>query len=135
MIVSRDAPALGGVYKLVSIEQDGKRRPVRKLSQDKATYPDEKQVYRRRGEDGQFCGDILALAGETIPEAEPLLEPVLSAGRRLGPAPPLSEARERFQKQRLALPAGVRRIHSPDPYPLEISPGLQAATNAFRPVQ
>jgi nicotinate phosphoribosyltransferase len=43
---SRDAPALGGVYKLVEVEFDGRVAPKMKLSRDKATYPYRKQVWR-----------------------------------------------------------------------------------------
>src|SRR5215813_9738114 len=43
---SRDAPAPGGVYKLVEVEFDGRVEPKIKLSPDKATYPYRKQVWR-----------------------------------------------------------------------------------------
>src|SRR5439155_215560 len=66
LATSRDAPALGGVYKLVAIEAGGERRAVRKLGAEKATYPEPKQVYRRRGPDGRFTEDLVALATETL---------------------------------------------------------------------
>ena len=43
---SSDAPALGGVYKLVEIERDGGMAPVLKLSAGKRTLPGSKQVWR-----------------------------------------------------------------------------------------
>ncbi len=132
MIVSRDAPALGGVYKLVAIEQDGRRRAVRKLSQDKATYPDVKQVYRRTDATGRYAGDVLALSTETVAGAAPLLEPVLRGGVRVAEPPTLAAMRERFAGQRASLPDGVRRLEQPDPYPLELSPGLQQVIADFR---
>src|SRR5438093_1304162 len=79
LATSRDAPALGGVYKLVAVEAGGERRAVRKLGAEKATYPEPKQVYRRRGPDGRFTEDLVALASETL-AGEPLLVPVIRTG-------------------------------------------------------
>ena len=127
LITSRDDPALGGVYKLVAIEQHGRRRAVRKLSPDKATYPDEKQLYRKTGPDGIFTGDLLALRSEEPPPeyGPPLLTPVLREGTRTGPALSVPEIRDRARAQREALPTEVRRPNDPKPYPVEISSGLQ----------
>src|SRR3989454_8932012 len=66
LATSRDAPALGGVYKLVAVEAGGGHRAVRKLGAEKSTYPAPKQGYRRRGADGRFSEDVLALATETL---------------------------------------------------------------------
>ena len=41
-----DAPALGGVYKLVETVHDGRAVPTVKLSPGKRTYPGRKQVWR-----------------------------------------------------------------------------------------
>jgi nicotinate phosphoribosyltransferase len=60
LATSYDAPALGGVYKLVSGRV--------KLSADKATYPGPKQVWR------SDAGDIITAADETAP-GTPLLVP------------------------------------------------------------
>ncbi len=74
---SSEAPTLDSVYKLVSY--DG--RPVSKLSADKATLPGAKQVLRG----SSTSGDVLALREEVPgPEAEPLLQPVMKGGSRLG---------------------------------------------------
>jgi nicotinate phosphoribosyltransferase len=74
--VSADAPFVDSVYKLV--EYDG--QPVLKLSAGKATAPGSKQVFR--GPDG----DVVALRSEPVPDGhEPLLVPVMEAGRRTGP--------------------------------------------------
>ncbi|HTE17828.1 MAG TPA: nicotinate phosphoribosyltransferase [Armatimonadota bacterium] len=130
LITSRDAPALSGVYKLVSVEEDGLHRPVRKLSPEKSTYPDAKQLYRTRGADGRFAGDVLALAeedlGDNTPGAEPLLQPVLRGGQLVAPLPPLAEIQSRARAQREALPDAIRRLQDPEPYPLALSGGLAA---------
>lgn len=76
---SDDAPSLGGVYKLVQIDD----RPVAKLSESKVTYPGAHQVYRFE-KDGRFSCDVLGMAQEPSYEfvsSTPLLEPVMKAGR------------------------------------------------------
>lgn len=132
MITARDAPALGGVYKLVAVDEGAHHRPVRKLSAGKATYPDAKQVFRTRGADGRFVRDTLALATESL-DGEPLLVPVLRGGELIEALPSLDAIRARARAQRDALPDGVRRLHDPEPYPLEISRALQEETDAVRP--
>jgi nicotinate phosphoribosyltransferase len=131
MIVSRDAPALGGVYKLVAVDSEEGHRPVRKLSEAKATYPDAKQVLRLRGPDGRFSGDTLALKDEPLP-GEPLLAPVLRAGQPAAEPPSLEEIRERGLVQRAALPDAVRRLDEPETYPVALSPGLERVIAGFR---
>ena len=124
LITSRDAPALGGVYKLVAVDHDGYHRPVRKLSPDKSTYPDVKQLYRTFDPDGKIASDTLALATETLP-GEPLLVPVLRAGELVAPLPTLPEIRERARAQRETLPAAIRRLRDPEPFKPGISEGIR----------
>ena len=88
LITSRDAPALGMVYKLVELDGQGKY----KLSPAKRTYPMAKQVYRRRDAAGRFAGDHVTGADERA-EGEPLLVPVVRAGRLAGPLPSLDAIR------------------------------------------
>ena len=54
MVTSKDAPALGGVYKLVEQVHGGRAIPRMKFSSDKATYPCKKQVYRKKDGGGNF---------------------------------------------------------------------------------
>jgi nicotinate phosphoribosyltransferase len=124
LVTSRDAPALGGVYKLVAVDHDDYHRPVRKLSQDKSTYPDVKQLYRTLDADGKIAGDTLALATETLP-GEPLLVPVLRSGELVQPLPSLPEIRDRARAQRDTLPEAVRRLRDPETLKPSISPGIQ----------
>jgi nicotinate phosphoribosyltransferase len=102
--VSADAPYLDSVYKLV--EFDG--RPVLKLSEDKATEPGRKQVFRGSS------GDVVGLREEPPPErSEPMLVPVMRDGRRTGPRGELGVARHLFEADLVRLPGEARRLHDP----------------------
>jgi nicotinate phosphoribosyltransferase len=104
--VSADAPYVDTVYKLV--EFGG--RPVLKLSPAKATAPGRKQVWRGPKE------DVLGLRDEAAPgpNHEPLLEPVMRAGRRLAPDPTIDQMRERFRRDLAALPHKAARLARPE---------------------
>jgi nicotinate phosphoribosyltransferase len=86
MATSFDSPALSGVYKLVGLERDGRVQMRVKLSQDKATYPGPKQVWRLTNDAGKYTQDIVALSDEASPDARdgralPLLVQVMKDGR------------------------------------------------------
>ena len=99
---SRDSPALGGVYKLVAdMPEPGEWRPVVKRSPAKATVPGAKQVFRTY-RDGEMAGDLVAATDER-PEGDPLLVPVMRAGRRVD-AESLEELRARAAAQLGSLP-------------------------------
>jgi nicotinate phosphoribosyltransferase len=104
--VSADAPYVDVVYKLVDF--DG--RPVLKLSPAKASAPGRKQVWRGPSE------DVIGLRDEAAPgpNHEPLLEPVMRAGRRLAPAPTIEGMRARFQRDLAALPVKAARLSHPE---------------------
>ena len=124
-----DAPALGGVYKLVEVERDGRARPVGKSSPRKETRPWRKQVWRS-GTAARAEGDIVTAAAEpVVAGATPLLQPVMRAGERVGSAPGLDAARQRCTDQLAALPAGVRRLRRPATYPVRYSPLVALPTD------
>jgi nicotinate phosphoribosyltransferase len=104
--VSADAPYVDAVYKLV--EFDG--RPVLKLSPAKATAPGRKQVWRGPSE------DVIGLRDEAAPgpNHEPLLEPVMRAGRRLAPTATIEEMHARFEADLAALPVKAARLTHPE---------------------
>jgi nicotinate phosphoribosyltransferase len=104
--VSADAPYVDAVYKLV--EFDG--RPVLKLSPAKATAPGRKQVWRGPSE------DVLGLRDEAAPgpNHEPLLVPVMRAGRRLAPPATLREMHARFEADLAGLPVKAARLTHPE---------------------
>lgn len=125
---SSDAPALGGIYKLVEIQRDGRFVPTMKLSARKRTYPGRKQVWRIRS-NGEAVRDVLATATEVGPVGgEPLLRCVMQNGRRIGKAPDLATLRERCLQEVRSLPGDVRRLRDARAYPVEISETLKELT-------
>ncbi|MGZ4155318.1 MAG: nicotinate phosphoribosyltransferase [Actinomycetota bacterium] len=121
--VSADAPYLDSVYKLV--EFDG--RPVLKLSEDKATEPGRKQVFRGPS------GDVVGLREEPRPErSEPMLMPVMRDGRRTGPRRDLEVARHLFEADLVRLPDEARQLRDPVAPQPAFSEALQRLTDETR---
>jgi nicotinate phosphoribosyltransferase len=119
-----DAPALGGVYKLVEIEREGRMAPVLKLSAGKRTLPGSKQVWRLSG-NGCATGDVLALAAEPSPGGRPLLSQVMQGGQRLRPPADIEDSRRHAADATRELPEGVRRLREWDAYPVRVSDTLE----------
>jgi len=120
MGVSADAPYFDIAYKLVKYGD----RPVMKLSTGKVTYVDKKQVFRFHDDQGQMTGDIIGLRKETIPNARPMLEPVMTRGRLLRPHPPVKTCREYFLSEFERLPMNYKSLQDLPAYPVRISPEL-----------
>ncbi|HET7235122.1 MAG TPA: nicotinate phosphoribosyltransferase [Actinomycetota bacterium] len=119
MGVSADAPSLDSAYKLV--EYDG--RPMVKLSENKATEPGRKQVFRGP------AGDIVGLRDEPLPEDhEPLLVPVMREGERTGPRRTLETARSLFRADLEHVPEAARRLVEPVPPEPSTSKALDRLT-------
>lgn len=129
---SRDAPALGGVYKLVEITAGGRTIPKMKLSQDKATFPYRKQVWRATAPDSSFAGDLIARADDADLPGEPLLVPVLSAGANRSPLPNLQEAQTRARGQIAHLPARYKTLREAASYPVTHTAELERRQLAMR---
>ena len=128
MNTSADAPFLDCAYKLV--EYAG--RPKRKRSEGKATWPGRKQVFRRFDAQGRIAGDALTVEGD-LQEGVPLIEPVMIAGERLKPSPPVAALRIRAREQLASLPERLRsieRTESPTPAVSERLHALAAQTDA-----
>src|SRR5690606_16327563 len=78
MVVAADQPALGGVYKLSAVEENGAWSPRIKVSEnpEKVTHPGgPKQLIRFRcRETGYYLADLLMLPDEQLPKPdEPFL--------------------------------------------------------------
>ncbi|WP_230267566.1 nicotinate phosphoribosyltransferase [Allobaculum fili] len=75
MIVSKDSPVFGGVYKLAAIEENGVMEPRIKISEneEKITNPGYKNLYRiYNKEDGKAVADLMTLSDEVLDESEDL---------------------------------------------------------------
>ncbi len=126
---SRDAPALGGVYKLVEIERGGVGIPVMKLSGGKATSPGRKQVWRRVL-DGRAVGDIMGLESEAAPpDGRPLLVPVMRGGARVAAPETLDAIRQRHHALVHELPVPVLMLRARETYHVGRSHALEMLTD------
>jgi len=103
--VSRSAPAVEIVYKMVQYGD----KPVFKTSHNKKTLPGRKSIIRKAAE--HFEKDIVLPRGET---ADDLLQPFHSPE-------PMPTIQQRLTAQLSALPATVKAIRDPEPYPVEFS--------------
>ncbi len=139
-----DQPALGGVYKVSAHRDGGEWRHVVKLSEEKikTSSPGVQQVRRFAGSEG-FLTDVIydETSGLSDPctwfdfeggehEApaadgtEDLLVPVVRGGRFVYDSPPIEEIRERTLAQVERLPESVRRLESPEAFPVGLDRNL-----------
>jgi nicotinate phosphoribosyltransferase len=120
LTTSSDVPALDCAYKLQEYAGLGRR----KHSAGKATWPGRKQVWRRYDRDGYMAGDVVSLESDDQP-GEPLIQQAMQGGRRLVPAPTLTEIRARAARDLKRLPASLRGLEAAEPYPVHISNALK----------
>lgn len=114
---SADAPSMGGVYKLVAQTRGEAMEPTMKTTSAKQTDPGVHQVFHT-----DTC-DVIALQGEDC-AGEPLMTAVMRGGEMCCPLPSLAEIRARCLARVAALPPAVRRVDSPQPWPVSRSPRL-----------
>ncbi len=149
LITSADLPALGGVYKLAAVYENGKEIPKIKLSDttEKITNPAEKAVYRvydRRT--GKAVADYIARADESIDESKPLelihpvehwkrmtvtdytirnlREPLVLQGKRIGESRTPFESAEYFKQEYARFWEEYTRHDMPHIYKVDLSPEL-----------
>jgi len=128
LATSFDAPAVGGIYKLVEMETATGRCGKVKTSTGKETYPGRKQVWRQRNGSGTYVGDIVSAAEEAPPPGtEPLLACEMRDGRRLCRPLPLAEVRQRCCALVDRLPPGVKDIDRASQYLVQFSDQLRSA--------
>jgi nicotinate phosphoribosyltransferase len=132
LATSKDAPALGGVYKLVDVVSDDAPSYRAKFSKEKITHPGRKQVFRLLNCDGSFREDVIARESERYPEAELLLSPVVREGKRLMPSPNLDQIRDRARGELSRLSEPCRRLQNSEPYPVRFSRELEALLEDLR---
>lgn len=135
---SADAPHIGVIYKLVEVELGDRARATAKFSAEKKTYPGRKQVFRLAPDGGTFSGDMIGLADEDFPSAEPLLVLAMRQGSRVEGAThdakaAVKAARERFIANRDRLPSRLLRNAPADPaYPVSYSARLEELSEKTR---
>lgn len=152
LITSYGDPALGGVYKLVAIENDeGDWEPAIKLSEsiEKMAIPGTKSLTRIYDSRGLSTADLIGLRGEDplefedmevfhphrdlsrtiraeeVSDSEDLLETVFSKGRRHDGEPDLEELRRRRDADLARLDPGVRRLVNPHIYHVSMTAPLK----------
>ena len=119
---------VNGVYKLVDI--DG--IPVMKESEGKMTYPGRKQIFRKY-EGDRVVSDRLALDIEgALPNEVPLLQRVMSDGKRLLADASLEDISRRVTLAVQELPAEVRSLRASQSLPIDISHGLESLVESTR---
>jgi nicotinate phosphoribosyltransferase len=149
LVTSYSCPALGGVYKLTAIAENGKMVPKIKRSDnpEKITNPGIKKLVRFYDESGIMRGDVLFLEDESpnldkptrayhpmFPhiykayppefEREELFVPVFVNGKRVYETPPLKEIQENTKKSLGRLGSEFKRFQNPHVYHVSLSEKL-----------
>jgi nicotinate phosphoribosyltransferase len=151
LITSWGEPALGGVYKLVAVHDQGMWAPAIKISDSpsKTPNPGYKRVWRLYDRRGKATADLIGLEDETpqqseqivlrhptdhtklrslkldqLSEIEPLLVEVLREGKLVYDLPTIDMMRARRQADVERLDPGVRRIMYPHIYHVSLTQRL-----------
>jgi nicotinate phosphoribosyltransferase len=150
LITAYDQPALGAVYKLVSMEDDqGEMQDTIKLSSnaEKVSTPGKKQIWRiTRESDGKSEGDYITFDGERPDQCEeiymfhpvhtfinknvrdfaakPLLKEIFVKGQQVYPLPTLEEIKTFAEANLTELWDEYKRNLNPQPYPVDLSQEL-----------
>ncbi|HLH43421.1 MAG TPA: nicotinate phosphoribosyltransferase [Bryobacteraceae bacterium] len=133
LATSADAPSLGVVYKLVEMESAGSgRRYTFKLSEDKATLPGGKQVFRFADHDviGRNTECVGCKDGRALAEA--LLRPVMLGGELVEALPSAEQARRRAAESLALLPAACHSLFESHAWRVELSAELQRLDESVR---
>jgi len=151
LITSWGEPALGGVYKLVAVCEQGQWIPAIKISEssDKTPNPGHKLAWRIYDRRGKATADLLSLDDEdpqtldrmtlrhpsdhtkyrvvdrsNVSEVEPLLVDVLVEGQPVYDVPSIEAIRERRESDVSRLDPGVRRLVNPHIYHVSLTSRL-----------
>jgi nicotinate phosphoribosyltransferase len=147
LITAYDQPALGAVYKIVSIEdENGNMRDTIKLSSnaEKVSTPGKKQVWRITSkEKGKSEGDYITFADTDVThldsiymfhptytyinktienfEARPLLVPIFENGKQVYELPSLAEIQDYANQEIDKLWDEYKRVLNPQLYPVDLA--------------
>jgi nicotinate phosphoribosyltransferase len=156
LISSHGYPALGGVYKLVGIDDHGEWIPAIKLSEtpEKMPIPGDKRLWRMYDSRGLATADVVSGGDEVIDPGdsldvfhphragvsralgsnetvvvESLLDTVHSDGERVDGSPDLQTLRSRRLEDLSRLDIGVRRLINPHFYHVSVTEHVKAIQN------
>lgn len=149
LITSADKPALGGVYKLCAIQNNGVWEPKMKFSDtfEKITNPGLKTTYRLFGKgNGMAIADLISLRDEEIDTSAPLtifhpietwkkftvtdftvrnlMIPVFIGGKQVYESPTLPEIAEYAKKSKGEFFGEYTRLMNPHVYKVDLSEKL-----------
>ena len=151
LITSQGDSSLGGVYKLVSLQENGQWVPAIKISEtpQKTPNPGNKAVWRLYDQRGKATADLLTLEDEKpqdfaelmlrnpmdhtkkrriaraeVSRVEPLLINVIREGRYCYDCLPIEGLRARRKADVEALDPGIRRLMNPHIYHVSLSQNL-----------
>ena len=131
LATSKDAPALGGVYKLVDVASGETLSERAKFSVEEITYPGRKQVFR--------LPTLMAALAKTSSHERPnaiqrpsCCSAALCAKATLTPSPNLEQIRDHARHELSRLPEPCRRLQNPEPYPVHFSHELEALLEDLR---
>lgn len=152
LITSHGDSALGGVFKLVAIQDGaGEWQPAIKISEsiEKMPVPGNKTLTRIYDQRGLATADIIAIRGQdplsvdpielyhphrglhrsvdkgSVSDSEDLLETVFSGGTRKDGEPDLEELRRRRRSDLDRLDPGVRRLVNPHIYHVSLTAAMK----------
>ena len=147
LVTSFSCPALGGVYKLTALDDDGKRmapKIKRSDNPEKITNPGVKKVVRIYDQKERMRGDVLFLDEERIPEGrsfrvyhpmfthvfkyypkhfmkKDLLLPIFQKGKLVYESPTVHAIREHTLKNLEQLDPAYKRFRNPHTYHVSLS--------------
>ncbi|MDR5659213.1 nicotinate phosphoribosyltransferase [Serpentinicella sp. ANB-PHB4] len=149
LITSKDCPALGGVYKLAAVEQNGDFIPKIKISEnpEKITNPGSKKVVRIYDKStNKALADLIMLEDEVIDTNKPLtifhpiytwkkktiynytikelLLPIFVDGKRVRPSKTVHEVKQYFEQELSTLWPEYIRLTRPQIYKVDLSQKL-----------
>lgn len=149
LVTSYSCPALGGVYKLAAIFEDGQIRPKIKVSDnpEKTTNPGVKKIIRFFDENGFMRGDVIVLEEEQLAQGEPvkafhpmlahvrktypphfrreeILQPIFRSGKLIYEFPSLKRIQEKTLENLRSLRPEHKRLHNPHIYHVSLGEKL-----------
>lgn len=156
LITSWDNPALGGVYKMSAIEENGEFVPKMKISDNtaKTTNPGIKKIYRIYDKASNMAvADVISLEGEVIDETKPLtlydpvetwknmtienfyvkelLVPIYVDGKLVYNTPTIEEIRNKCEQDLATFWDEYKRLTKPHKYKVDLSDKLFDLKKSF----